>query len=125
MPPSVGLKDEDHLRAAEVALFGSNVMERTLRIGGSFLLKMFYGSQNPHLRLYLETRFDSVRTMRPPASRSIYREMFFICNGFIGRQALQEEVLTKGNFEGKFEGHDRWGRNIRDISGPPVREDER
>eukprot|EP00928_Gymnodinium_smaydae_P038378 TRINITY_DN2648_c1_g2_i1.p1 TRINITY_DN2648_c1_g2~~TRINITY_DN2648_c1_g2_i1.p1 ORF type:complete len:346 (-),score=73.35 TRINITY_DN2648_c1_g2_i1:5-1042(-) len=120
-PPLVNLKEEDHLGSAESCLHASNIMEKTLALGGWFVVKMLYGSQSAHFRLYLNTRFEAVRTIRPRASRAEFREMFFICRGFMGRAPIAEEVSTQGNFGTKHEGVDRWGKRTReptDDSGP-------
>lgn len=112
-PALVGLKMEDHLGSAEVCLHASNIMEKTLALGGWYVVKMLYGPESGHFRLYLNTRFKAVRSIRPRASKDVYREMFFICRSFIGREAIAEEVSTQGNFGGKYEGVDRWDSQIR------------
>eukprot|EP00927_Polykrikos_kofoidii_P041852 TRINITY_DN35712_c0_g1_i1.p1 TRINITY_DN35712_c0_g1~~TRINITY_DN35712_c0_g1_i1.p1 ORF type:complete len:279 (-),score=44.55 TRINITY_DN35712_c0_g1_i1:252-1088(-) len=108
-PQTVGLKLEDHLGSAQCCLQASNIMEKTLRLGGWYVVKMLYGPESANFRLYLNTRFETVRTLRPRASRNVYREMFFICRGFIGRRGIAEEVSAKGNFGTRHEGLDRWG----------------
>lgn len=105
-PQLVGLKLEDHLASMQLALHASRIMEHVLRIGGVFLLKSLYGCENQNLRMYLDTRFQTVRTIRPPASRGTFREMFHICVGFVGRPSISEEVQTRSSFSDKFEGLD-------------------
>lgn len=111
-PRSVGLKQEDHLGSAECCLWASNIMEKTLLVGGWFVVKMLYGNESERFKLYLHTRFQTVRTIRPPSSRSVYREMFYICRGFMGISAIAEEVQTWGSFSDKDVGIDRWSALI-------------
>jgi len=111
-PPTVGLKQEDHLASAQSSLHSAKIMEKTLRLGGWFVVKLLYGCESFHYRVYLNSRFEFVRTIRPPASRGVYREMFYICRGFIGRQSIAEEVVL-GTFTDKREGMDDWDVNMR------------
>lgn len=88
-------------------------MEKTLRVGGWFVVKMIFGVESQHSRLYLDTRFEVVRSIRPPTSRSNYREMFYICRGFVGVHAIAEEVQTWSSFSNRHVGIDRWSALIR------------
>lgn len=107
-PDLVGLKVEDHFASVELSLHASKLMERVLKLGGWFVLRMYYGQETARLKIYLQSRFDVVRTIRPPASRQGYREMYSVCCGFQGRHPIAEEVPKPSSFTTKREGHDRW-----------------
>lgn len=112
-PPTTGLKLEDHLRTMQTCLFSARIMERTLTRGGWFVAKLLWGQEQQHWRTYLESRFRTVRTIKPPASRPVHREMFMVCRGFYGRHSVAEEVQRPGlDFE-KHEGFDRWDSELR------------
>lgn len=112
--PNLGLKIEDHLASAQCCLYAAKVMERTLRLGGWFVVKMYYGSESARYRMYLDTRFETVRTFRPPSSRHVMRENFYVCRGFLGRPAISEEVQTKGTFSDRLEGFDKWSAEYKE-----------
>ncbi|CAE8637529.1 unnamed protein product, partial [Polarella glacialis] len=102
----VGLKADDHLESMQSFLHASKIMERTLRLGGWFLVKLLVGPDQVHCRTYLDSRFQTVRSVKPPASRTVHGEMFFMCRGFTGRSPIAAEV--KGRNAYKHEGADRW-----------------
>lgn len=107
-PRKVGLKEEDHLASMELCLHATKIMERTLRLGGWFVLKLWYGTESDRLRTYLMTRFEIVRRIRPQAAAE-FREVFYVCRNFIGRAPIEEEVQTRGSFSYKREGAGGWG----------------
>lgn len=107
-PKAVGLRNEDAANSAECCLAAANLMEKCLRLGGWFIVKMLSGEDTENYRRYLDTRFDMVRTIRPHASKSDLGEVFFVCRGFVARTAIAEEVQTSGTFSSKHEGIDRW-----------------
>eukprot|EP00933_Yihiella_yeosuensis_P044845 TRINITY_DN4011_c0_g1_i1.p1 TRINITY_DN4011_c0_g1~~TRINITY_DN4011_c0_g1_i1.p1 ORF type:complete len:324 (+),score=30.41 TRINITY_DN4011_c0_g1_i1:96-974(+) len=118
-PPLTGLKPDDHLNSMQCCLNAAKIMERTLRLGGWFIAKMLVGPSQVHWRTYLDSRFQTVRSIKPPASRTSQGEMFCICKGFNGRQPIAGEV--KGRNVGKHEGVDRWdGELQRQRSGHMV-----
>ncbi|CAJ1355248.1 unnamed protein product [Effrenium voratum] len=104
-PASTGLKQEDHLNSMQCCLHAAKIMERTLKLGGWFALKLTYGSEIGRFRMYLDSRFETVRAIRPAAVRSS-RDMFCICKGFIGRQTIASEAKSKNAYT--HEGMDRW-----------------
>lgn len=112
-PPTIGLKLEDHLGSMQSCLFAARIMERTLRLGGWFIVRILWGPEQQNWRTYLESRFDTVRSIKPPSSRPVYREMFFVCRGFVGRHSIAEEVQRANLDQHKHEGQDRWDSEIR------------
>ncbi|CAK9027443.1 unnamed protein product [Durusdinium trenchii] len=120
-PALVGLKSEDHLNSMQCCLQAARIMERTLKLGGLFVLKFQSGPEMTHLRAYLDSRFDTVRSIRPGAIRST-REMLFICKGFLGRQSIASEAKSKN--VGKHEGVDQWHGELQWLRGQGLLDDE-
>lgn len=95
-PKMIGIKGDDHLSSVELCLSAGTFMERVLKIGGWFVVKIFYGANLAKFRLYLDSRFQKVRSVKPPASRKESREMYIVCRHFIGRADIAEEVPLRG-----------------------------
>lgn len=95
MAPSItGHKIDDHVNSIELCLSASDFMERTLTKGGWFIIKSFYGPETSKFKTYLNSRFESVRTCKPNASRAGSREVYYVCENFIGREEAHKEVRT-------------------------------
>eukprot|EP00438_Fugacium_kawagutii_P000630 Skav224352 [mRNA] locus=scaffold2411:267993:268478:- [translate_table: standard] len=120
-PPLVGLKDEDHMNSMMSCLHAARIMERTLRLGGTFLAKFQFGHQNALWRAYLDSRFDTVRSIRPAAARGT-REMFFVCKGFVGRRSIASEGKSKNVY--KHEGFDQWHGELQWLRGQGLLDDD-
>jgi len=112
-PSLTGLKTEDHLGSMQCCLHAARVMESTLRLGGWFVVKLVWGAEQVNWKTYLESRFHTVRTIKPAASRSTKGEMFCCCRGFRGREPIAEEVPRGSMNLTKHEGIDRWDSEIR------------
>lgn len=97
-PACIGIKQDDHLGCADLCLKALDLAEQMLRLGGSFVVKMFMGSQSENYKVLLHSRFTNVKAARPRACRNESREMYFVCRDFIGRPRLSEEVQVKGAF---------------------------
>lgn len=108
MPPLIGIKRDDHLASADMCLLATEIMEKTLALGGWFIVKIYYGGEKQRFQAYLKTRFTTVRSARPWASKNEFREMFFVCHDFIGRPSIAEEVQTRGSFNWKEGLQDRF-----------------
>jgi len=111
-PPLTGLKLEDHLGSMKCCLEAAHLMEETLRLGGWFVVKLLWGMEQQNWKTYLQSRFRSVRTIKPPASRWARGEMFCLCRGFLGRGSIAEEVPSP-NLDLAREGLDSWGADVR------------
>merc|ERR1712187_636093 len=68
------------------------VVESQINLGGWFICRFTAGESQAHWRTYLESKFDFVRSTRTSAGRSQFREMFFVCRGFIGRGSIATET---------------------------------
>lgn len=112
-PSLTGLKNEDHLGSMQCCLHAGRIMESTLKLGGWFIVKHLWGSEQANWKTYLESRFHTVRSIRPASSRSVKGEMYSVCRGFNGREPIAEEVQRHSLNLTKHEGIDRWDAEIR------------
>ncbi len=82
--PATGHAPSDHLRTlalGEAALeFACDVLGQ----GGAFVVKVLQGADEPAFFAALRARFEKVRRMKPPASRSESTELYVIATGFKG-----------------------------------------
>ncbi|GAW83304.1 ribosomal RNA large subunit methyltransferase J [Plasmodium gonderi] len=96
--PCIGNKIDDHLNSCELTLSITNFMEQYINMGGTYVVKMYLGSQTENLKTYLKTIFQFVNTTKPKASRSESREVYLVCRNFLGRKKIGEDVQIKGAF---------------------------
>jgi 23S rRNA (uridine2552-2'-O)-methyltransferase len=75
-PHTSGVREADAARSAELVERAIEIADATLNKGGSFLAKIFQGSDFEHIRGLLRERFDTVRILKPEASRRESVEMF-------------------------------------------------
>jgi len=118
-PPRVGLKMEDHLGSMQCCLYAAKIMERTLCLGGWFIAKLLMGAEQSNWRTYLDSRFETVRSIRPAGSRRNHGEFYMVCRGFNGRMRIAEEVPRPSEDLLKNEGVDQW-----DVVNPQVKRKE-
>ncbi|KAL8447866.1 hypothetical protein Emed_004161 [Eimeria media] len=100
-PSCTGIRHEDHFNSMELCLYAADLMEQTLCVGGTFVVKVFMGSELANYKTYLKSRFELVRSAKPRACRQESREMYFVCIGFKGRDKISEEVQIKGSFSAR------------------------
>jgi 23S rRNA (uridine2552-2'-O)-methyltransferase len=81
---STGHRQTDHLRimalAEAAALFAREVLSR----GGSFLCKVLQGGTEANLLGELKRDFETVKYVKPPASRADSAELYLLAKGFRG-----------------------------------------
>ncbi|KAF8821540.1 ribosomal Rna methyltransferase (FtsJ) family protein [Cardiosporidium cionae] len=97
-PACTGLKQDDHLLSTELSLQAAELSEEILRLGGWLILKVFMGGQLSNLKIYLQSRFERVRSAKPKACRAESPEIYLVCEKFIGRTSIASEVQIKGGF---------------------------
>ncbi|KAI4834667.1 ribosomal RNA methyltransferase [Plasmodium brasilianum] len=97
----IGNKIDDHLNSCELTLSITNFMEQYINNGGTYIVKMYLGSQTNNLKTYLKTIFQFVNTAKPKASRSESREIYLVCRNFLGRKKIKEDIQIKGSFSQK------------------------
>jgi 23S rRNA (uridine2552-2'-O)-methyltransferase len=87
-PSLTGSWDTDHARQIYLALQSLEIARKILRKGGSFFVKAFHGPDLQEFRSCLKLAFETVRIVKPPASRSDSSEIYFLGLNFIGKRDL-------------------------------------
>jgi len=80
--PTTGHRATDHLRTTALAEIALVVAEDTLKPGGAFVAKMFQGGAGQALLDRIRKSFDSVKHVKPPASRADSVELYLVATGF-------------------------------------------
>ncbi|WP_072395131.1 RlmE family RNA methyltransferase [Hyphomicrobium sp. CS1GBMeth3] len=80
--PTVGHSKTDHLRIMGLAEAAAHFAGDVLAPGGAFLCKVFQGGTERELLDFLKQRFQTVRHIKPPASRSDSAELYVLATGF-------------------------------------------
>jgi 23S rRNA (uridine2552-2'-O)-methyltransferase len=83
-PSTTGHPETDHLRIMNLAEAAFAFACEVLRLGGSFVAKIFQGGGEKALENELRRTFATVRRIKPPASRSDSAEFYFVATGFRG-----------------------------------------
>ncbi len=81
-PKTTGIKSADQARSmalCEMALYST---QKTLRSGGTFVVKFFHSGDFENYRKMLRASFTSVDALKPKGTRQESKEIFFICSGF-------------------------------------------
>ncbi len=81
---SSGHKQTDHLRIMALVEAAAHFAIDVLEPGGSFVAKVLAGGAEAELVALLKRNFDTVRHVKPPASRSDSSEKFVVATGFRG-----------------------------------------
>ena len=85
-PNLTGSWETDHARQVYLANQSLEFARRVLRKGGAFFSKVFHGPDLQDFRSNLERSFQTVRIVKPPASRSDSSEIFFLGLNYIGER---------------------------------------
>ncbi len=80
--PATGHKQTDHLRIIALCEAAYEFAKTVLRPGGSFVAKVLQGGAEDDLLNDLKKRFQSVRHVKPAASRADSAEMYVVATGF-------------------------------------------
>jgi 23S rRNA (uridine2552-2'-O)-methyltransferase len=83
--PTTGHKATDHLRIVALAEAALDYAEDVLSPGGGFVCKVFAGGAEGDLLTRLKQNFESVKHVKPKASRSDSAEKYVVATGFRGR----------------------------------------
>ena len=78
-PNTCGIRDVDHGRSIALNRAILKVASHVLRQGGNLLLKVFDGKEFPGFVKDLQQCFESVRVVKPEASRDRSREVYVVC----------------------------------------------
>ena len=100
-PNLTGSWETDHARQVYLANQSLEFAKRVLRKGGTFFTKAFHGPDLQEFRSNLQRSFQTVRIVKPPASRSDSSEIFFLGLNFIGQRQppSTEELHERAVFE--------------------------
>jgi 23S rRNA (uridine2552-2'-O)-methyltransferase len=83
-PNTTGHRQTDHLRIIGLIEAAAEFAERTLKPGGAFVAKAFQGGETAAVIAALKRSFESVRTIKPKASRAESSEVYLVATGFRG-----------------------------------------
>jgi 23S rRNA (uridine2552-2'-O)-methyltransferase len=79
---TTGHRQTDHLRIMALADAAAAFAREVLADGGAFLCKVLQGGTEAALLSELKREFESVRHVKPPASRSDSAELYLLARGF-------------------------------------------
>ncbi|MDY9922473.1 RlmE family RNA methyltransferase [Methanobacterium sp.] len=81
-PKLSGIKDLDQLRSIDLAQSVLQISDSILKYKGNIIMKVFQGEGYPQLLAEVKTKFQTVRTTKPPSSRKKSGEMYVVGRGF-------------------------------------------
>jgi 23S rRNA (uridine2552-2'-O)-methyltransferase len=79
---STGHRQTDHLRIMALAEAAALFAREVLAPGGAFLCKMLQGGTEASLLAKLKRDFETVRHVKPPASRADSAELYLLARGY-------------------------------------------
>jgi 23S rRNA U2552 (ribose-2'-O)-methylase RlmE/FtsJ len=85
-PAATGHQQTDHIRIMGLAESAYETAKELLEPGGAFIVKVWQGGAQKELLDTLKREFDTVRHVKPPASRSDSAELYLVALGFRGRR---------------------------------------
>lgn len=83
-PNTIGHKQTDHLRIMAVVEAAAYFAEEVLKPGGIFIAKVFQGGANNQLLADMKKQYETVKHIKPPASRKESSEQYLVAIGFRG-----------------------------------------
>jgi 23S rRNA (uridine2552-2'-O)-methyltransferase len=81
---TTGHRQTDHLRIMALAETAAQFAREVLAQGGIFVCKVFQGGTEANLLAELKRDFESVKHVKPPASRTDSAELYLLARGFRG-----------------------------------------
>jgi 23S rRNA (uridine2552-2'-O)-methyltransferase len=84
---ATGHRPTDHLRIMALAEAATHFAREVLDKGGAFLCKVLQGGTEATLLAQLKRDFETVKHVKPPASRTDSAELYLLARGFRGRSA--------------------------------------
>ena len=85
-PNLTGSWEIDHARQVYLANQSLEIARRILRKGGAFFVKAFHGPDLQDFKSNIEHSFQTIRIVKPPASRSDSSEIYFLGLNYIGQR---------------------------------------
>jgi 23S rRNA (uridine2552-2'-O)-methyltransferase len=83
-PNTTGHRKTDHLRIIGLVEAAAAFALETLKPGGALVAKAFQGGETADVIAELKRSFESVRTVKPKASRAESSEVYLVATGFRG-----------------------------------------
>ena len=83
--PTTGHAKTDHIRVVALAETALAFAVEVLAPGGAFVAKVFQGGSERELLETLKRNFETVRHVKPPASRAESSELYVVAQGFRGK----------------------------------------
>jgi 23S rRNA (uridine2552-2'-O)-methyltransferase len=81
-PNTTGHKKTDHIRMMGLVEMAWHFASEVLKPGGAFVAKVFQGGTEGDLLAAIKPRFESVKHIKPPASRKESSEVYLVAQGF-------------------------------------------
>ena len=81
-PNMSGMIEIDQPRSLGLAELALELAKSILKPGAYFLVKLFHGAGYPEYYWEMQSRFDSIKTRKPKASRARSREVYLLGSGF-------------------------------------------
>ena len=81
-PNITGISEIDQPRSLGLAEVALELAKSILKPGAYFLVKLFQGAGYPEYHRAMQSRFNSVKTRKPKASRDRSREVYLLGSGF-------------------------------------------
>jgi 23S rRNA (uridine2552-2'-O)-methyltransferase len=81
-PNTTGIAFTDQARSADLVRIVLSLARQTLREGGAFLAKIFEGPEADAVFRELQAEFETVRRIRPAATRKESFELYLLAKGF-------------------------------------------
>jgi 23S rRNA (uridine2552-2'-O)-methyltransferase len=85
-PKTIGVKVTDEARSLDLCRMALRTAEDLLKLGGSFVTKVFMGGDFPIFRAEVRERFTKVEIVRPKSTREHSYEVFLVGRGFLGKK---------------------------------------
>ena len=82
-PNASGIKSIDQEQIKKLVLSAFTLARVVLKNNGTFLFKIWSGSDEQKLVVMLSQHFKQVKTVKPAASRDDSAEVFVLCRNFI------------------------------------------
>lgn len=83
-PNMSGMDAVDQPKAMYLVELAADMAEKILKPGGAFVCKIFQGEGFDPFVAALRKKYDSLKTRKPPASRSRSREVYLVALGYKG-----------------------------------------
>jgi len=81
-PDTSGISDRDVALSQELVLWALKIADAHLKMGGTFIAKTFMGEGFEDLKKNIAKKFESLRILRPKATKKHSREVFFIAKNY-------------------------------------------